>query len=145
MALYPFMDLGCLFTFLIYTQSVGPLGRGISPSQSRYLHRTAQTQNKRTQTSMRRVGFEPTIPVFERAKAVVSCLRLRGHCDSHLCAARMQFVFVLYKHSELSLVFNYWNEGASWEIIDVDRHVIIMKLHVRSQHMHKKIPLNRRK
>jgi hypothetical protein len=28
------------------------------------------TQNKRTQTSMLRVGFEPTIPVFERAKTV---------------------------------------------------------------------------
>jgi hypothetical protein len=29
-----------------------------------------QTQNKRTQTSMRRVGFEPTIPVLELAKTV---------------------------------------------------------------------------
>jgi hypothetical protein len=29
-----------------------------------------QTQNKVTQTSMPRVGFEPTIPVFERAKMV---------------------------------------------------------------------------
>jgi hypothetical protein len=27
-----------------------------------------QTQNKRKQTSMPRVGFEPTIPVFDRAK-----------------------------------------------------------------------------
>jgi hypothetical protein len=33
-------------------------------------HRTTQTQNKRTQTSMPRVRFEPTIPVFERAKTV---------------------------------------------------------------------------
>jgi hypothetical protein len=33
-------------------------------------HKTTQTQNKRTQTSMPRVGFEPTIPVFERAKTV---------------------------------------------------------------------------
>jgi hypothetical protein len=33
-------------------------------------HRTSQTQNKRTLTSMLRVGFEPTIPVFERAKTV---------------------------------------------------------------------------
>jgi hypothetical protein len=32
--------------------------------------RTTQTQNKRTQTSMARVGFEPTIPAFERAKTV---------------------------------------------------------------------------
>jgi hypothetical protein len=33
-------------------------------------HRTAKTQNKHTQTSMPRVGFEPTIPAFERAKTV---------------------------------------------------------------------------
>jgi hypothetical protein len=31
---------------------------------------TTQTQNKRTQTSMPHVGFEPTIPVFERAKTM---------------------------------------------------------------------------
>jgi hypothetical protein len=33
-------------------------------------HRRTQTQNKRTQTSMPLVGFEPTIPVFEQAKTV---------------------------------------------------------------------------
>jgi hypothetical protein len=33
-------------------------------------HRTTQTQNKRTRTSMPWVGFEPTIPVFEREKTV---------------------------------------------------------------------------
>jgi hypothetical protein len=33
-------------------------------------HRTTQTQNKSTQTSMPRVGFEPTTPVFERAKII---------------------------------------------------------------------------
>jgi hypothetical protein len=64
------VDLGRFFSFLIYTQSVGLLGRGISPSQGRYLHRTTQTQNKRTQTSMPRVGFELTIPVFEQEKTV---------------------------------------------------------------------------
>jgi hypothetical protein len=41
-----------------------PVARPIST------HRTAQTQNKRTQTSMPLVGFEPTTPVFERAKTV---------------------------------------------------------------------------
>jgi hypothetical protein len=53
-----------------YRQSAGLLGRAISPSQGRYLHRITQTQNKRRQTSMPRVGFEPTIPVFERTKTV---------------------------------------------------------------------------
>jgi hypothetical protein len=33
-------------------------------------HKTAQTHNKRTQTSMPRMGFEPTIPMFEREKTV---------------------------------------------------------------------------
>jgi hypothetical protein len=33
-------------------------------------HRSTQTQNKHTQTSMPRVGFEPTIPAFERANTV---------------------------------------------------------------------------
>jgi hypothetical protein len=33
-------------------------------------HRTTQTRNKCTQTSMSWVGFEPTIPVFQRAKTV---------------------------------------------------------------------------
>jgi preprotein translocase subunit SecG len=33
-------------------------------------HRTKQTRNKRTQTSMPQIGFEPAIPVFERAKTV---------------------------------------------------------------------------
>jgi hypothetical protein len=35
-------------------------------------HMTTQTQNKRTQTSISRVGFEHTFPVFERAKKVHS-------------------------------------------------------------------------
>jgi hypothetical protein len=33
-------------------------------------HRTTQRENKRTYTSMPGVGFEPTIPAFERAKTV---------------------------------------------------------------------------
>jgi hypothetical protein len=33
-------------------------------------HRATQTQNKRRQTSMSRVGFERTIAAFERAKTV---------------------------------------------------------------------------
>jgi hypothetical protein len=40
----------------------------MSPSQDRYLHRTTQTPNESRQTFIPRVGFEPMIPVFERAK-----------------------------------------------------------------------------
>jgi hypothetical protein len=84
--LFPPSSLACSFLFLYgstdlwtltafsesqsYMQSVGLLGLGISQSQDRYLYMTTLTQNKCTQTSMPRAGFEPTIPVFELAKAV---------------------------------------------------------------------------
>jgi hypothetical protein len=65
------VDLGSVYSFLIHTESVGLLGRGISPSQGRYLHTVEhKTYSKRTQTSLLRMRFEPTIPVFERAKTV---------------------------------------------------------------------------
>jgi hypothetical protein len=56
--------------FLNLREAVEFLGRVITPTQGRCLHRTSQTQNKRRETSMRRVVFEPTIPAFERAKTV---------------------------------------------------------------------------
>jgi hypothetical protein len=45
-------------------------------------HRTTQTQNKRTQTSMSWVGFESTIPSFERANRAhaLDVLRSVPHC-----------------------------------------------------------------
>jgi hypothetical protein len=73
LSLYSFtalVDLSRFFSFLIYTQAAGLLGRGISPSQGRYLHTEQHKQNKRTQTSIPLVGLEPTIPVFEQAKTV---------------------------------------------------------------------------
>jgi hypothetical protein len=51
MPLQPFVGPGPLFQFLnLYTvgQSVGPFGRGISPSQGRYLQTEQQKHNKRT-------------------------------------------------------------------------------------------------
>jgi hypothetical protein len=51
--------------FLNLRQMVGLFERGISSLQGCYL---TQTQNKRKQTSMPWVGFEPTIPVLEVAK-----------------------------------------------------------------------------
>jgi hypothetical protein len=56
-------DLVCFFSFLIYLQYVGLLGRGSARPKA-----TTYTQNKRTQTYMPRVGLELTISVLERAK-----------------------------------------------------------------------------
>jgi hypothetical protein len=58
--------------FLNLRHSVGLLGLGISPSQGRYL---TQTQDKHKQTTMPRVGSEPTIPTFEPAKTVHALYR----------------------------------------------------------------------
>jgi hypothetical protein len=52
------------------------------------VHRTAQKQNKRTQTSMPRLGFEHMIPVFGQAKIVHALTRhhysLTGNKDKRL-------------------------------------------------------------
>jgi hypothetical protein len=65
------VDLGSFFQFL-NLHTVGRTPRTGDQPVARPLptHRTAETQNERTQTSMPRVGFESTIPVLERAKMV---------------------------------------------------------------------------
>jgi hypothetical protein len=71
MALKPFVRPWPLFLVSwSFTQSEGPLGQGISPSQGRYLNTGQHKQNKCIQTSMPQVGFELMIPVFEGAKTV---------------------------------------------------------------------------
>jgi hypothetical protein len=42
------VDLGRFFSFLIHTQSVGLVGRGINPLQGCCLHTEQHKQNKRT-------------------------------------------------------------------------------------------------
>jgi hypothetical protein len=60
-----------LFQFLnIYTVGRIPWTGDEPVARPLYTHRTTQTQNKRTQTSMPWVGLEPTIPASERAKTV---------------------------------------------------------------------------
>jgi hypothetical protein len=76
----PVLELGRFFSFLIlYT--VGRTPRtGDQPVQGRYLHTGQHKHNKRTQTYMR---FEPTIPVFERAKTVHTLDRAATVIGSH--------------------------------------------------------------
>jgi hypothetical protein len=60
-----------LFTFLIfYTVGRTPWMEDQPVARPLPKHRMTQTQNKRTQTSMPLMGFEHTIPVFDRAKGV---------------------------------------------------------------------------
>jgi hypothetical protein len=60
-----------LFSFLIpYTVCMTPWTGDQTIARPLSTHRTAQTRNKGTQTSMPRVGFEPTNPMFEQEKNV---------------------------------------------------------------------------
>jgi hypothetical protein len=65
------LDFSRFFSFLILYTARGTPWTGNQPvARPLPTHRTTQTQNKRTQTSMPWVGFAPTIPAFERGKTV---------------------------------------------------------------------------
>jgi hypothetical protein len=71
MAIQPFVGPWPLFNFLIFNTVDRTSWTGDEPvARPLPAHRSTQTQNKRTLTSMPRVGFEPTIPVLERAKII---------------------------------------------------------------------------
>jgi hypothetical protein len=73
MALQPFLGPWPDFflRFLIF-YAVGrtPWNRDQPIARPLPAHRTSQTQNKRIQTSIPQVGFEPANPVFEPSKTV---------------------------------------------------------------------------
>jgi hypothetical protein len=65
------LNLGRFVSFLIlYTVGRTPWTGDQPVARPLPTHRTTQIQNKRRQTSMPRVEFEPTIPAFERTKTV---------------------------------------------------------------------------
>jgi hypothetical protein len=61
----PLLGLGRLFSFgMTFWTGDQPVARPLP------VRRRVQTQNERKQISLPQVGFESTIPVFERAKTV---------------------------------------------------------------------------
>jgi hypothetical protein len=62
------VGLGRLFSFLMCCTVSRTPWTGDQPSQGCCLHIEQRKQNKSTRTAMLRVGFEPTILVFERAQ-----------------------------------------------------------------------------
>jgi hypothetical protein len=72
MTLQPFVGPWPLLQFsnLFHTDGRTPWKSDQPFARSLPTHRTTQTQNKRTQTYMPRVGFEPITSVFGRAKIV---------------------------------------------------------------------------
>jgi hypothetical protein len=140
-ALQSFVEPWPLFQFLdLFTQSVGPLWTGDQPIRRPLpAHRTAQTQNKCTETFMPQVGFKPMIPVFEWAKTF-HALDCGGHCDWPTISYLELFYFVLQvqyhqmyhrylsteNHCRIStLMWNYWETVMS----SSTRFVTCMFLH----------------
>jgi hypothetical protein len=86
------------FSFLIlYTVGRTPWTGDQPVSRPLPMHRTTQTQNKRTETSMPPVGFEPTIPVFERVKTdhASDCVAtVIGSETSNLCKIQQGLVSI---------------------------------------------------
>jgi hypothetical protein len=74
------VDLAPSISFLIYTQSLGLLGQGISRSQGRYLH-TEQHKHELTHRDMHTSCGIRTHDPSVRAGEYGSCLRSLGHCD----------------------------------------------------------------
>jgi hypothetical protein len=67
----PFVGPWPLFQFLnLYTDGRTPWTGDQPVARPLPTHKTTQTQNKRTQTSMPWVGFEHTIPALDRAKTL---------------------------------------------------------------------------
>jgi hypothetical protein len=65
------LDFGRFSSFLIlHTVGRTPWTEDQPVARPLPTQRTTQTQNKRTETVMPRVGFEPTMPAFEREKTV---------------------------------------------------------------------------
>jgi hypothetical protein len=76
------------------------------------IHRTAQTQNKRTETSMPWVGFEPTTLVFERAETACAAtvggrMKLLLHQNCVIGNIFMSGLFNGIRNRSAFLVINY--------------------------------------
>jgi hypothetical protein len=72
MAVQPFVGPWPLFQFHDLLQGRIPWTGDQPDAMPLPAHRAARTHNKRAQTLMPKVGFEPMIPVFVRAKTVHS-------------------------------------------------------------------------
>jgi hypothetical protein len=100
--------------FLNLRQWLRRLGRGISPSQGRYLTK----QNKRRQTAIALSGIGTHDPSV-RGRKDISCLRPHGHCDRPYSSYFYVFITLsssinfcgklpLYYHAVLMLASSPW-------------------------------------
>jgi hypothetical protein len=98
----PLLGPGPFFSFIILHIVGRTLWTGDQPiARPLPTHRTAQTQNKRTQTSMPRMGFKPTNQAFERAKTV-HALRYPYTYESGLTSLTREPGSDIFLHTRMS-------------------------------------------
>jgi hypothetical protein len=84
MALQPFVGPCPLLQFRnLFTQSVGLLGRGISPSQGNYLYTGQHKHRINSHTDIHAPSGIRTHDPSVRESEDISCLRERSHRDQH--------------------------------------------------------------
>jgi hypothetical protein len=80
----PLLGPDLFFSFVIFfTQTIGLLGRVISPSQGRYRHTWQQKHKINAHTHIHALSGIRTYDPSVRASEDSSYLRPRGHCDRH--------------------------------------------------------------
>jgi hypothetical protein len=110
-----------------FGQSVRLLGRGINPSQGRYLHRTTQIQNKHThQTSMPEAVFEPTIATSGRAKTV-HALNRSATVTGNICIQKKKILYEIrqirfIKYARHRKPWRRWRHSCHSFAYDKTRH-----------------------
>jgi hypothetical protein len=117
MALQPFLG-----PWPLLTPSVGLLGRGISPSEGRFLH-TGQHKhriNAVVHTSSGIRTHDPNVGASED----ISCLRLRGHCDRQYkiqnCIIYSFYQMLLGRTIEKDVMGGTWSTHGKWQVhIDI--------------------------
>jgi hypothetical protein len=111
MALQPFVGPWPLLQYcnLFYTVGRTPWMEAQPVARPLPTHRTTQTENKRAQTSMPRVGFEPTTPAFKRAKTVHALDRAAtviGEYCIHVCYVWQENEIILYECKKMNFYIN---------------------------------------
>jgi hypothetical protein len=97
MALQPFLGPWPVLQFrnLFYT-TVGLLGRVISPSQGRYLHKRQHKHRINAHTDIYDLSGIRTHNPSVRASEDSSCFRPRGQCDQHYLVLSMFISIKIY-------------------------------------------------
>jgi hypothetical protein len=118
-ALRALVDLGHFFSFLIYTQSTRLLGRGISPSQGRYLHTEQRKQRVNAHTDIHSSSGIRTHDTSVWAGEDGWCLRPRGNCD-RLTRGLLLWGFCCSPHRALQEYGKMKAKAHAWSISAVD-------------------------